>query len=821
MCAKNNNLSRIDEKPVADKTASDRDHPVVYSSPSKTSPIRSPSQKITSDLQIKVANDKENVLSKNTEWTSPLAASFSSLNIEPSLSNTHLKFGSAHEKTPPRYKDKVTESSPRTQSSFSLASAGPKNSDQWENPVVKEVSNLVLSPPQDGAQDGEDKANDGLVKRLFQGKNYNPSSLLSRGKDQNRVDSAKPLNRNDRNRALGNLVDNLEGAPAEITIKRNVKKGVADTPISLLSLDNALDEKCCSESRSNLNDSKSVPGSRVLNLETAPTPVKSLPKQLIVSSVQESNMSSSLNGCADSTGDKVTSACGQQPAHPKPKALSPKLIETSAPPRRSSRGHKPTDRLQIKSWKYSNYNKKSESNKPGSVPEKVCNDDITNASENEEVIKDQIVTDVKAIYNKKSDPNKPVSVEGKVCNDDTINKSKNDHVIMEQVVTDVNSAKQHIDTRKSERSRKEVERYSVSWKKSGTARSKCCDSNENVTAKSVESKMDADLVEEIKTTDLLTTNHQNRSGDSKDLTEEVASSTVVSPTSMKLKRLVKNAVSKARAKTNAKAEKASTEVTISGQWTSGEIAKLRSAHAEVEPTSTAFWDQIALKVTGKSASECSEKWFSLVKSPKARCARKKTYRASLQTDDTEASIEDRPKSRSLVSTAMEQDEEDDIFNSTPLRGILTGMKRVVRSTVQSKANHNIKNKKGTFSLPCNFDSPIVGNSTVQDDRPAHTPQHDSSEVSPIDFRPGYKSYINDIMKGCRKAVVNDKSAKNSGIQRKHSTHKNISASAGQMNGVLAPDYTVKIQAPSESDDEEMIFFSDDEFSDIEDEIHRD
>ena len=57
---------------------------------------------------------------------------------------------------------------------------------------------------------------------------------------------------------------------------------------------------------------------------------------------------------------------------------------------------------------------------------------------------------------------------------------------------------------------------------------------------------------------------------------------------------------------------------LENDWSDGEVAALRKAHGKVEPTSSFFWDRVSSFMIGRTGRECSDKWFSLVATPKAR-----------------------------------------------------------------------------------------------------------------------------------------------------------------------------------------------------------
>ena len=90
--------------------------------------------------------------------------------------------------------------------------------------------------------------------------------------------------------------------------------------------------------------------------------------------------------------------------------------------------------------------------------------------------------------------------------------------------------------------------------------------------------------------------------------------------------------------------------TIDDDWSTEQLEQLRNAQEDVDPTSTSYWMDVASFVPGKSASECQTKWFSMTKSPapKTKNNGREIVPYHLQTTN--------------------DDDEDDIFQSTPMRG---------------------------------------------------------------------------------------------------------------------------------------------------------
>jgi hypothetical protein len=88
---------------------------------------------------------------------------------------------------------------------------------------------------------------------------------------------------------------------------------------------------------------------------------------------------------------------------------------------------------------------------------------------------------------------------------------------------------------------------------------------------------------------------------------------------------------------------------IDAIWSTDQLEQLRDAQLNVDPTSVSYWTDAASHVHGKSASECQAKWFSMTKTPAPKT---KSRRVAVLPSDVNESNHD----------------EDDIFQSTPMRG---------------------------------------------------------------------------------------------------------------------------------------------------------
>lgn len=93
------------------------------------------------------------------------------------------------------------------------------------------------------------------------------------------------------------------------------------------------------------------------------------------------------------------------------------------------------------------------------------------------------------------------------------------------------------------------------------------------------------------------------------------------------------------------------------EWSYDDLRILRHCQKEINPTSTLYWQEVATRVGTKTSSECQEKWQSLVLTPKVRKAPKS---ARNPHHHSEGGVVD-------ASTLDHDEDEDDLFNSSPYR----------------------------------------------------------------------------------------------------------------------------------------------------------
>jgi hypothetical protein len=208
-------------------------------------------------------------------------------------------------------------------------------------------------------------------------------------------------------------------------------------------------------------------------------------------------------------------------------------------------------------------------------------------------------------------------------------------------------------------------------------------------------------------------------------------------------------------------------------WGYSELDCLKRAHANANPMSSSFWQDVESSVREKSAEECRDKWFSMVGTPN----QKNTAR-STKCDDTNS------------------DGEDDIFNSTPIRNENAEQNSSHSSTKSTK----IKHKRRLSDI---FSSPILINKRKEERERADNDK--DYEFSPLLFRPQYKSYLKEVRNGIKNKVVALKSKNTNVTQQKRSLSASIDQGGLQLGGALSPGGTLHIEAPSEDE------FEDDDF----------
>jgi hypothetical protein len=231
-----------------------------------------------------------------------------------------------------------------------------------------------------------------------------------------------------------------------------------------------------------------------------------------------------------------------------------------------------------------------------------------------------------------------------------------------------------------------------------------------------------------------------------------------------------------------------TEPSFGGmEWTKDEVNLLRTAHKIIDPKSVSFWQDVAERLEPRSASECREKWFSLINTPIARPKRKQGGAQS---------------GADIAANAVSF-EEDDIFNSTPMRTLFAAADDSQVLQVSSGTTGIL----GSLSH-LSFGSAIkVGNAKAA---------VGSRMVSTLHSKAGYKTYIKGIRRDANRASKTHIHKKNkAGASSTMPSSRKISEKFRQdevaMDGQLSPGGTLKVRklggdTPDEDDqfyDEEM------------------
>ena len=251
------------------------------------------------------------------------------------------------------------------------------------------------------------------------------------------------------------------------------------------------------------------------------------------------------------------------------------------------------------------------------------------------------------------------------------------------------------------------------------------------------------------------------------------------------------------------------------EWTEAQLLQLKQSHAEVDPTSTTFWTDLAQQVHGRSAQECRDKWFSLVKTPAPRVRKPKAKQ------DAAANAMDHAQE---VGAAVQShndiydDDEDDIFNSTPMRGILfpSNNNTMLEEDESASVEHNNNDKNDDMEMDFDVGSPVV--MSARRNRRVSTEYDDgssSNEHQPLQQKVGYKSYMMGLKRGVAKALQEDKKKKKKKptSKRVDGSSKTFTESVGNdaqgvsLKGHLSPGGTLQVKNLTEADDDFLDYLS--------------
>lgn len=225
------------------------------------------------------------------------------------------------------------------------------------------------------------------------------------------------------------------------------------------------------------------------------------------------------------------------------------------------------------------------------------------------------------------------------------------------------------------------------------------------------------------------------------------------------------------------------------QWTQEQLDKLRLAHKTVDPKSYSFWDDVSEFFSERSAFECREKWFSLVKTPVVKQKQKK--------------IGDRKRNDRFVHHSHCSSTDDDIFNATPMRSIF----------VTGDDNNGSRRAFEGLARICkmNIGSAIkLTNNDVVNEENAEDSPPGSIEAQ----KPGYKTYLQTMRRN-----MNRQSPKRKRVvgHRNHVlgvTGRNLAAYADEgdveMECRLSPGGTLRVNTNDDNHEDYFYEKGDDE-----------
>jgi len=210
-------------------------------------------------------------------------------------------------------------------------------------------------------------------------------------------------------------------------------------------------------------------------------------------------------------------------------------------------------------------------------------------------------------------------------------------------------------------------------------------------------------------------------------------------------------------------------------WTAEQLDQLSAAMGSVEPTSASFWHDVASLVDERTESECRFKWFSIAKTPmpkltKRSCAKKGAIREL-------------------------SDDEDDIFNSSPMRGFF----------VPDGNDDSDENNAAVFM---NHD---VGSAIKMGAKTSAVASNNNSStrkrVEP-NFRPkaGYKMYLQNLKRDvarAQKEVPSRKGQSKLSGRGPRTLSETVYDSDVDVNVRLTPGGTLKVKSQYEEDDDDF------------------
>jgi hypothetical protein len=209
-------------------------------------------------------------------------------------------------------------------------------------------------------------------------------------------------------------------------------------------------------------------------------------------------------------------------------------------------------------------------------------------------------------------------------------------------------------------------------------------------------------------------------------------------------------------------------------WKPSELQALFSSHKTIDPKSMFFWEEVSELVITKTAEECRDKWFSLALTP-AMTKRQQTTK------------------RSLIDIAF----DDDIFNATPMRGVLDPIcdKDKVAGPNLSQSNQ-IDSTPNNQGIKVSCEGEIDGSIETANEIVSLQPK-------------GYKMFIQKMGQCVRRKEPKAKK----GRKKEAKMNKHFSEWDGEgdveVNGRLSPGGTLHVKTHGDEDDNEFLNYFDD------------
>lgn len=239
---------------------------------------------------------------------------------------------------------------------------------------------------------------------------------------------------------------------------------------------------------------------------------------------------------------------------------------------------------------------------------------------------------------------------------------------------------------------------------------------------------------------------------------------------------------------------------VEGAWSEANLENLRKAHKRVDPRSYCFWDDVSEILEGeRTAGECRDKWFSLVKTPiPNRKPKRQRVAGTGVVADVEHSNSDPHLHIESIAVA-----DDDIFNATPMRKVVATLDDENELCAISKMDLEGSAIK------------IKERRTVDDDASAAFSAEDTEAGEPVNRHrhqaprgppQGYKMYLQSMRRTMKRELKAKRKKKTSKVASLK-LGKNLSEWADEgdveMNCRLSPGGTLQIRKSGYDDDEDV------------------